>query len=30
MSVFLLPAILAAVIAAIHCIAGGREIARPL
>jgi len=30
MSVFLLPAILAAVIAAIHSIAGGREIARPL
>ncbi|MBA3324338.1 MAG: hypothetical protein H0T41_03370 [Rhodobacteraceae bacterium] len=30
MSVFLLPAILAAVIAAIHSIAGGHEIARPL
>ena len=30
MSAFVLPAILAAVIAAIHSIAGGREIARPL
>lgn len=30
MSAFVLPAILAAVVAAIHSIAGGREIARPL
>jgi len=30
MSPFLLPAVFAAIIAAIHSVAGGREIARPL